>query len=209
MNFPVKLLPNSQYKYIVCDLSEYFLARFTNTNNIDELIDPVTGFIRQAHICLPSQHCSDLSTNLLGVFEVSNLQIELTEEGKEHFKFYCEPNIEVSTPIYNKDFVLNTKRHFWIIIIGAIHNTIVDYTKSNLPFKAKCLVLHTPMKWNYWHFSIRWLTDQGFWHNLSEKEKEKLTKRLGHEARAHIANFAKIEKPNYSELEKECYLKSN
>lgn len=50
MNFPVKLLPNSQYKYIDCDLSEHFLARFTNTNNIDELIDPATGFIRQAHL---------------------------------------------------------------------------------------------------------------------------------------------------------------
>jgi hypothetical protein len=38
-------------------------------------------------------------------------------------------------------------------------------------------------EWNYWHFSIRWETeDLGFWHKLNDNQKKKLAKRLGHEA---------------------------
>jgi hypothetical protein len=72
MNFPIEILPRPNYKYIDCDLSNPALARFINIINIDEIIDPATGYVKQAYICSPREHCSDLSTNLLGIFQVQS-----------------------------------------------------------------------------------------------------------------------------------------
>jgi hypothetical protein len=206
MNFPIEILPKESYKIIDCDLSKHYLVRFTNTNDASDLINPETGLVKHEHICSPRDHVVDLSTNLLGVFELSFIQIRLTEEGRGEYNFYCAPNEEVDTPLFERDFVIDSNRLFWVLQIGKVHNTLVDYTKSNLPFKAKCIVIHTPMKWNYWHFSIRWKTEEGFWNELGQKEREKLGKRLAHEARVHLTMFARVEEPNYYELEKECYL---
>jgi hypothetical protein len=201
MNFPSRILPNPSYKYIQCDLNSRYLIRSVPGDSGD-LLDPVTGLIKQEHICSPRDQVADLSTSLLGIFEISDNQIFLTASGKGKYNEYCLPDIEVEAPIFQEDFGVDTTKRYWVILIGAIHKTPVDYTKSDLGFTAECLVEHTPMKWNYWHFSIRWLTDdEGFWHNLSDKEKKKLARRLGQEARSHIAMFAKVEEPNYSELD--------
>ncbi len=207
MNYPTRILPQLSYKSIECDLSSHYLIRFTNTNNINDIINPETGFIRQEHICTPRKRASDLSTSLLGVFETKHIQIQLTEIGKAKYGGYCAPDLQLDPPIFNHDFELNTLRHFWVIKIQHILNAEVHYETSNLPFKANSVVQHTPMKWNFWHFSIRWKTDSGFWHELTEKEQEKLAKRLGHEVRAYISKYARVEEPSYEELDTSFYLK--
>jgi hypothetical protein len=135
------------------------------------------------------------------------MKIELTKDGKSKFNMLCEPDSNVDVPEYEKDFILNEQRHYWIVMIGEIQNALVDYTMANLPFRATCLIMHTPMKWNYWHFSIRWLTKQGFWHTLTTNEKEKVTKRLGNEARAHLMKYARLQAPVIKVLHSSCYEK--
>jgi hypothetical protein len=207
MNYPTRILPQSSYKSINCDLSSHYLIRFTKTNDVKEIINPETGFVKCEHICTPRQHAADLSTSLLGIFEVLHIQIELTDAGNAKYNDYCEPNATIDPPILHQDYLLNNSRHFWVIHVKDIINAEVDYTKSNLPFKATCIIQHTPMKWNFWHFSIRWKTENGFWHELTEKEQEKLAKRLGNEVRAYISKYAKVHEPNYTELDESFYLR--
>lgn len=210
MNYPSKILPNSNYKPITCDLSNYYLIRFTQSKKREDIFDEELGQVKQIQICDPSGQMNDLSTSLLGVFETSFIQINLTDTGKVKYNDYCEPDIEVELPVLNQDFTINDNRGFWVVLVSDINETTADYTKGDIDtkFKATCIIQHTPMKWNYWHFSIRWKTkDQGFWHTLNENQKRKLTKRLAHEARANIAKFAKIEEPNYSQLNHSDYCK--
>lgn len=206
MNFPTKLLPNPSYRTIDCDLSRYYLIRSTKADSVHDIVNHATGFIKFEHICTPRDHISDLSTSLLGVFEIPHVQIQLTEEGKTIYNEYCQPNVNAGVPVFEKDFVVDTSKLYWVVLIGLINKMPVHYTKGDLPFKAQCVVEHTPMKWNFWHFSVRWLTEDGFFHSLSENERKKLVRRLAHDARAQIAMFATIEEPNYLELDKNEYM---
>jgi len=209
MNYPIKILPNSNYKLITCDVSNCYLIRFTHSNKIEDIFDEELMQVRQISICDPSGNMNDLSTSLLGVFETSFVQIELSQSGKEKYNSQCDPDISVEVPIFKKDFTINESRGFWVVLIGDINEKTIDYTKGGIDtkFKATCFIEHTPMKWNYWHFSIRWRTEEGFWHTLNDNQKKKMSKRLAHEARANIAKFAKIEEPNYTQLNHPDYCK--
>jgi len=206
MNYPIRLLPQANYKEIECDLSSHFLIRVIKTKEINEIVNSETGLVKIEHIFSPRRHGSDLSTSLLGVFEISHIQIELTELGKTKYSHYCKPNDEISPPLHEQDYLINSNRHFWVVNIKDIMNAEVEYLDSSLPFKANCVIMHTPMKWNFWHFSIRWKTKDGFWNSLTPKEQEKLAKRLGTEVRAYISKYARIDEPNYVELEDDFYL---
>jgi len=212
MNYPIRILPNTNNKIISCDLSSHYLVRYTNTNVIEDIIDNVTGFIKQEHVCSPRDNAQDLSTSLLGVFEIPYTKIELTAIGTQKFIDYCEPDTTVDVPIYDEDFILNNNRHYWTLLIGNIDKQNISYEKSNNPFVARCLVCHTPTKWNFWHFSIRWflISENCMWHELPENEKKKRwAARLAFEARVAIAKYGKVLEPNYSELPTECYTKAS
>jgi hypothetical protein len=178
-----------------------------HTSNAD-VLDPETGFIRHEHISKHTVHLADLSTSLLGVFELAHTKIELTVEGLGKYDQDCNPDQEVEVPIYLQDFRLNNGRHYWVLLIRDIVDQEVNYDRSNPPFKAKCVVTHTPVKWNFWHFSIRWRTEDGrFWHDFPETQKKKVGDRIGHEVRAIVKKFAKSIEPDFTEPEATCYMK--
>jgi len=204
MKYPDEILPNPNYKLITCDLSNYYLIRYTNSNRKEDIYDEELKQVKLTQICDPSSNINDLSTSLLGVFETTYIKIALTTLGIQNYSHYCEPDTVVEIPIFNSDFTIKDSRGYWIVLIGDINKLIADYTRgeNNMKFKAECVIMHTPMKWNYWHFSIRWYTDElGYWHQLEDKIKTKLSKRLAHEARSSIAKFAKIDEPNYTQLD--------
>jgi hypothetical protein len=200
MQFPEQILPQRSYKFIRTDLSEHFLARFVPVDAGISLIDLETGQIQQAFICQPREQVFDLSTSLLGIFEIGFLAISLTETGKAIFNHYCEPDAETPSPVPGKDFEW-IKRPFWTVQVGKIHGKEADYRYNDSPFKATCHVQHTPMRWNYWHFSVRWQTEEDMIHELPESErKKKWANRLAHEARSLIAQFARMDVPVYPPL---------
>ena len=211
MRYPSEILPNANYKLINCDLSSFYLIRFTHSNIRSDIFDDTVNQVRQTQIVDPSKGMDDLSTNLLGIFTPDHIQIKLTDLGKSKYNEYCEPDAVVATPISDLDYTWLTSRGFWVVLVGDINAITADYTKGDIDtkFKATCVIEHMPMKWNYWHFSIRWETeDLGFWHKLNDNQKKKLAKRLGHEARANIAMFAKIEQPEYPVISEVNFLKA-
>ena len=208
MNYPTNLLPNPAYKKIDCDLSEYHLVRYTDTIDKSEIVEPSTGLIKAKYISYPSENISDLSINLLGIFQHEHLEIELTEKGKEFYMVYCEPDIKVEPPLYEEDFELNNNRGCWHLIIGEIQDTPVEYKIEQENFNAICKVIHTPMNWNYWHFSIRWLLeDNEYWIRQDKRGKKTWKKRLAHDARSHLQRFASIEIPKFKTIERGNYIK--
>ncbi len=168
--FPIEILPQPSYKIIEEVLLENQLIRTTKSK---EIIDEVTGFIKDKAVCDPSLNMFDLSTSLFGVFKVEHSHIVLIN--KEYYNHYCDPNIEVETPIINQDYILDKEKGFFFLNIKDIEGQVVKYEFEGKPFEAVCRVFHTPMKWNYWHFSIRWflLKESKYWHELEDNDRKK------------------------------------
>lgn len=208
MDYPKKILPNPNYKLIDCDLSAHFVIRYTNTNDIDEIWDSTLNRVKEESICQQRDHIHDLSMSLLGVFTPDNIFIDFTEEGSPKYMAYCNPDAAVETPIYGADFITNPNRHYWWVSISKLHNVKFAYTRSDEPYEATCYVRHTPMLWNFWHFSLRWDTDLGSLENLDVKTKSKVAKRIGQAARVLIAHYASIQPPAFQLLDQNCYTKN-
>lgn len=207
MHYPIEILPNPNYKLINCDLSDYFVIRFFNTNNTSELLDPETKKVTIQNICSPTERIDDLSMSLLGIYKPDHIYLDFTPKGKLKFLSYCEPDIDPVIPIFENDFVLNENRHFWWIPIEKVHKKKVEYKSHDKPFVATCFVCHTPMLWNYWHFSLRWNTELGPLDKMDEKLRKKAAKRIGHSARVIISHFASIDDPDLTILPPTCYMK--
>lgn len=206
--YPRKLLPQPKYKSIECNLGKYHLVRHFNTNGMNDAIEDATNKIKNKYICHPSGNIKDLSTNLVGRFKLKHLKIELTEKGKKSFNVYCEPDFDVDLPVYDEDFVLNKDRDKWFLPINYIENTEVDYNIAGVPYKAKCIIVHTPMKWNFWHYSIKWILDEGnYWDKLNHKNKKNWEVRLSFTARTHIKQLASMDIPEFKVLGKKHYIK--
>jgi hypothetical protein len=206
MEFPVLLLPTTERKHIVCDLSDYFLIRYTERSCEDP-----TSTISTLDICIQSKDIADLSTSLLSIYKIEHVRLELTKIGKEKFAEYCAPDLEIEPhPQHEIDFIDNDKRGFWTIRINDIHNQQANFTmgENQEKFTARCVVVHTPTKWNFWHFSIRWLISTGFMLNdLDDKPLKKYAKKLSGETYALIKQYAQYQCPEYPILNQACYTK--
>ena len=100
-------------------------------------------------------------------------------------------------------------RGCWYVKISEIINQKAIYKYGDEGFNASCGIYHTPMKWNFWHFSIRWFLEkeQCYWHELDNKHKKKgWYQRLAHETRSIIRKFAKTDKPLSMNLPPSCYM---
>lgn len=195
--YPQKLLPQPKYKLIDCNLDKYHLVRHFEIKDSDDAIEIGTNIIKSKYICTPKENMRDLSTNLVGRFKLKYLKIELTPQGRESYGIYCAPDTKVALPLYERDYVLNNNRDKWFLSIKDIANIEVDYNVGSDYFKAKCEITHTPMRWNYWHFSIRWLLkNTDYWHDLDPKNKKKWISRLAFTSRSHIQKLAFLKKPD-------------
>lgn len=208
MDYPKEILPNPSYKIINCDLSNHYVIRFTNTKDKEQLWDSETNSIIIQHICSPEEKIDDLSMSLLGIYTPAHIFIDFTVEGKAKFNTECAPDVEPQVPVFEKEFIKNVDRHYWWIPVSKVHNIQFNYTRSNEPYSAKCTVRHTPMLWNYWHFSLRWSTDLGDLENIQGKQRKNVAKRIGHSARVTIAHFASIEIPLFEPLPDNCFTKN-
>ncbi len=168
MIYPIEILPQLGYKKIVTNPSHY-LIRYTEDS---DYWDATLNQIKDKAICSPSTNMMDLSTSVFGVFTADYSKIKVTNES---YNEYCAPNITIPVPKHPDDFEMINTRDYWFILISKIQNLEVTYKFGEETFKAVCHVIHTPMKWNYWHFSIRWflINEQKFWHELDDADKKK------------------------------------
>ena len=161
MKYPVHILPQKYYKKISNSLYDNFLIRHFILNEENSEICDCNGQIENKFLFHPTEKFGDLSTSVLGVFTIDDIKVNLTSEGKDKYGSYCEGDFNCDVPQYPKDFVFddnNGLRKFWTIKIGNIHNQTCSFEKVNAvtPSSFTCHVIHTPAKWNFWHFSIRW-----------------------------------------------------
>lgn len=205
MIYPIEILPSQDRKWIDCPLGDYFLIRHFEVKDDEEAIDPDTGNIRVKCICHPKEQIIDLSMNLVGIFTIQHLNIQFTPDGKAKYVKYCEPNETVTPPSHNVDFSLSVNKRFWCVPISKLDGVSFNYNRNNDTLSAICRVCHTPMRWNFWHFSIRWETNAGPLEEMDEREKNKIAQKLGHSARVAISHFAKVEVPNHPLLPSICY----
>jgi len=206
MNYPTRLLPKSNYKKIKCTdhLFPLFLIHYTRTKNL---------FIKETHeinpdeIILQSDHLRDLSTNLLGEFLIEDNKIEITEKVKRDFFNECwNEGDEARIPKYGDDFCINEDRGccFWkigtIISLQFSHKNNIDNSVYELIFN----VSHTPIKCNFWHFSIKVFDNKN--NEISTLDiGTGLKRQLWKKAKEQLVKYALIETPIFNKLDSKYY----
>ena len=203
MKYPNRILPNANYKQITCKISDLSLVRFFKCEIDEDPIDTNTGNLQLKYIAHPTQNIADCSTNLLGIFRLDDIKIAFTTLGLSIYNHECVPNLKVKSPIYKEHFYFDNERSYFTLNISELENLIVPFNIGADEFIAKCIVVHSPMKWNFWHFSIRWKINESEW--LHENNNKKWSKRLGSAARASIVHFAQLHEPNIIEINQKCY----
>lgn len=209
MQYPNEILPQSTFKLISTeDIAEFSLIRHIDDQTESTILDENSGLIKTEFIANPTHHARDLSTSLFGIFTIEHTKIRLTLEGKSEYGHDCAPNAVVNPPIFNKHFDTYQNRTYWIVKVSDIHNQALEYTNvhNNEVLKAECLIEHTPMKWNFWHFSIRWKFNDGrYWHEMEKKDIEKYSRKIGHETKSIISKFAQLILPEYQTIPQPIY----
>lgn len=210
MDYPKLILPQAEFKLIVADLTGYFLLRMTRTNDKNELIDQVTGKPNLKHVCSPSDHIIDFSCSLLGIYTPDHIVIEFTEQGKQKYMHSCSPDATVVIPIFETDFITIDGRHFWCVPIEQLHKAEFTYQSGNKPeeiHKVTCLVRHTPMLWNFWHFSLHWETAEGIVTKREDAGAKKIIQKVAHSARVLLSETLSFELPEPNNVIPEHFYK--
>lgn len=206
MNYPLEILPNENYKLIDCDLSDHYLLRITDTSDLSKIIDIETGYVSIKYICSPSERIVDFSTNLLGIYNAEHIYLDFTVEGKNRYMHYCAPSEKVDPPQLERDYRKNDDRYFWCVAINRLNRVIFKYPYGQGTLEATCIVKHTPMFWNFWHFSLRWETNLGLLTKIGTNAEGKTAQKIGHSVRSALSLFTKVGAPEkYSVLAKDCY----
>jgi len=200
MVYPNRLLPFGEYKLINCDiLSGYFLIRSTPDSNV---IDGDTKKLRADYVSIQLDHIKDYSTNLLGVFIVDDI---FWVKGTEPNQYYYSDWIEGETvipPNVPTDFNRDSDKGCFYINITDFHNQEIKYTdaKDN-EMTAECILKHTPIRGNFWHFSLKW-NSNGI---DASSQTQSIRRRILTAAKARIIEKAIYKEPDYVELEKVHY----
>lgn len=187
MEYPINLLPKTNYKRISTGLENKCLIRhFVADNNgiVDDL-----GLLKDYVIANGGEkQLPDLSTSLFGIFTQNDVFLNVINTSLND---YCEPNFNSSSPIFEEDFVIAENRNYWSILVDKIDNQPIEYDGAD--FKATCYIAHTPTKSNFWHFSIMWFinSENKYW-DASDTTISSATKRkLKKETRDFLKLFAK------------------
>lgn len=201
MLYPERLLPQAHFQTISHDLRamEGYLIRHTEHTDIR---DPATGHLLPSCVAPQTDHLHDLSTSLLGIFTPPDIEYQLTGERKPYFANLWTPGETVPAPVFGQDFVRRPERGFFVLRAADISGQVVPYNagaQDNLT--AVCCLIHTPVRANFWHFSIRWFNAEG--DVLLQHGNWK--RRLLTACKALICQFACFDTPGYNPPPTEWY----
>ncbi|MDI9358514.1 MAG: hypothetical protein QM528_06180 [Phycisphaerales bacterium] len=209
MQYPSEILPQHTYQLISPEkIVDFFLIRHVDNQTHDTIIDQTTKLVKPEFIANPTAHARDLSTSLLGVFTVNHTKIQLTDKGKDEYAVAWLSNEAVNPLLFKIHFDIYENRTYWFIKVSNINNQTVQYTNPENceTLHITCQIEHTPMKWNFWHFSIRWQFKDGrYWHTMSKKDIEKYSRKIGHETKSIISKFAQVLEPDFKIIPTDIY----
>lgn len=202
MPYPIEILPQTGYRLIVCNLLPFHLTRYTNNKDIfDE-----AGFISLTSIVSPKEGIMDLSLSLLGIFEYNHNLITLTTDGKIDYNHMCAPDLTVNVPEETRHYIINHDRSWWSLSIQQImeQNYTCDYKGTEIIFIP--VINHTPMMWNYWHFSLTWdISNFDIESIESATQKKKFKEAMASSARSAIQQYAKSGEISFTIIDEKDY----
>lgn len=192
MLYPERLLPQARFYTINHDLRDIdaWLIRYTDHRDI---LDPHSGHLLPSCVAPQTNHLHDLSTSLLGVFTIGDIVWQIVGDNKPYFIGLWKSGETVQTPVFEQDFVQSSERGFFLLRVADLNGQQIKYNVSeNDNLTAVCRVLHTPIRANFWHFSVRWFTLEGD----VMKQNGSWKRRLLTSCRALICQFARFEEPD-------------
>lgn len=154
MNYPPHLLPQQHFKIMHYEawMERHFLLRHTNDK---ALIDPESGLLKLDYIVVNTDHLRDFSTNLLGVFTVKDCHWKINKEKMDSYYSAGWQEGEIVDVPLPDDCEYLIERGAFYIPIGSCAGKKIEALGS-VPVTAICEVFHTPIRCNFWHFSLRW-----------------------------------------------------
>ena len=156
MKYPVRLLPRKNYRKVrLEDLSDQTsLVRSALTFEVEDDF----GFLRTDAIVSRANDCADMSCNHNGMCEIKDLHIYI-KDSKERNERWDEAS---DSKISDDEWLFkDPKPPLFINQIKKIHNKKYPDIKRPVGNKIEsisiiCKVIHDPMKYNFWHFEIRY-----------------------------------------------------
>ena len=207
MNYPIHLLPATNYKIIewTDDLLPLFLIRYDSSKN---LFLHGTSAINPDTIEIPTKHLSDLSNNLLGKSEICDIYIKVTNKPLLE---QWEEGQSVTIPIFDLDFHIDKERgyYFWQIqdLVSCHFEPIEIITSGKThSFIITLEIKHTPKKCNFWHFSIITLANNNDVNALQIGENQK--KKIWRTAKTVLTNIILTDIQSFSSLHQKHYIKN-
>lgn len=204
--YPLILLPKENYKKIECDVSNFYFIRHFDLNPEVQILTEL-GHLADDYICEYPEHIRDLSISLLGHFLPSHTRIRLTKKGVNEYGECC-PNFPGVPLKHTDDYVNDELRRYWIINQSIVESMNFTIEHNGKTIQANSYVVHTPMKWNFWHHSLRWLVDGKELlnnTNYTNNGLRTISQRIGAKARFVIAQNVFFVVDSYPVLIKECF----
>lgn len=210
--YPDRLIPKSNY--IIIPQSELMaqpgLCLIRHVESKDAKFLPGTNIINPSNIEIVSGQLRDLSTNILGIFDQTDIKFVIDKEAGEKFKYHepwngtdpCELPLQ-------EHYSIDTGRGCFYILVDKLKDSSIPYINLNDKSTENYhfLILHTPTKCNYWHISIR-VYDSNDCEvnklNISETKKKKIWKLVRDFL---VSSIVVVEKPEYTVLDVNSYTK--
>jgi hypothetical protein len=200
MTYPDYLLPKHYYRIINFDAVNVelrYLVRHTETKDITDK----SGTLKSDLVSTDERynHLRDFSTNLLGTFQIADIKwkwnrnsscLELWQEGTDAIK----PTID--------DAEEDSQRGVFYLSIAKCHGVqFKTESEEEGENEVTSKVLHTPIKANFWHCSIRWFCGN---QDSTEWNKGRL-RRMKSTIRSFIVENAEINEPMYQAIDPQGY----
>jgi hypothetical protein len=178
----------------------YALVRHTeNQDNRDEF-----GNLHSGSVAFQTDHLHDYSTNLLGVFQCKDLKWKWLK-GTSCIELWNLKD-EAIMPVLEQDVTIVEGRGTFYLKINELHKQLFDLPAPiGDTEKLECLVLHTPTKSNFWHFSLRWIVKGEDTTNWEPKRRRKVLET----ARSVIISNAIFEQPTFQIMPESYYIQQS
>lgn len=189
MDYPDHLIPKPDYRIIddITPIRTHCLQRCTGDAAI---LNPETGKIKVKYIAFQRDHLRDLSTNLIGNFKKEDRYWKIIGNRKAYYTELWHVGESVAPPA-KEDWAYDEQFGAIYFRMDELLNMTVPYTKGNNQEQktVQCKVLHTPVRSNFWHCSIRWFNEDG---DIID-QKGKWSKRMLSTARSMLVELGRLE----------------
>jgi hypothetical protein len=199
MAYPHQLLPEAHYQLL--DFSQirsqsYFLIRHTDSTNI---LDPENR-VKAENVAFQTDHLRDYSINLLGVFQPVDVGWQFAKESA-YLNAWTPGDSAVPLPIIGTDVSFVSSRGSFFLLIDTFHQIQFLIETPTGKQTATCQVLHTPIRGNFWHCSLRWFVDGEDVADWSDTRRKRVLKA----ARTFIIQNALLTEPSYQAVPPPAY----